>query len=78
MILTEEEAKTKWCPFAHSYEVHGPMDHPVSLNRNSTGHPDKDCLCIGVACMAWRSVLGAVQPGIAAKHEGYCGIAGKP
>lgn len=67
--MTEEEAKTKWCPFARSFywagtEVNG---QAVSVNRyvsegdegDGKPHaipttPHADCLCIGSACMAWR------------------------
>lgn len=67
--MTEEEAKTKWCPHAQSFywagsEIKG---QPVSVNRyvsegdevDGKPHaipttPHADCLCIGSACMAWR------------------------
>jgi len=37
--MTEDEAKTKWCPFVRAA---GPAD------------PASGYLCIGSACMAWR------------------------
>lgn len=43
--MTEDEAKTKWCPFAH-LEGAG--------NRHSDNSPA--VLCIGSDCMAWRWV----------------------
>lgn len=83
MIVTEEQAKEKWCPFAR---VLLPV-HQVG-NRISTFHMEvarksdprdfehyqrqvADCNCIGSRCMAWRftSRFGG---------EGYCGLAGMP
>lgn len=60
--MTEDEAKTKWCPFAR---VAGPMAteaEGTSYNRwpSSDGTTDamlsenRITLCIGSACMAWR------------------------
>jgi len=52
--LTEEQAFTKWCPFARStimprfaHET-GP---PTTANRGNT---DNDCLCIASGCMMWE------------------------
>lgn len=46
--MTEDEAKTKWCPFARS----APSRGAVIYNRDGAGNPY--VLCIGSACMAWR------------------------
>lgn len=53
MIVTEEQAKTKWCPFARV-----PFgNRTVNGNRGFDGHPDESkALCIGSACMAWREL----------------------
>jgi len=58
--MTEDEAKTKWCPNARSAR-------PGGNNRHSDGNGRFDCLCIGSGCMAWRWQ---------GKTEGYCGNAG--
>ena len=42
--MTEDEAKTKWCPMAK-----GPWVETVNRGRAT-----EDCLCIASACMAWR------------------------
>ena len=49
--MTEDEAKTKWCPMARLASAAGPY------NRNSAGglgHVEtKDIFCIGSQCMLW-------------------------
>ena len=68
MLLTEKEAKTKWCPYAIS-AVRRYEDGASVVNRRiGSGKPDVDCMCIAADCMAWRVVSGL----------GYCGLAGKP
>ena len=80
--MTEEEAKTKWCPFARvEMYVRGVVgrgcnrivtdDHDlnekIQVAINGTGGTK----CIGSACMAWRwRVLGS--------DLGWCGLGGKP
>lgn len=60
--MTEEEAKTKWCPFARtlgtlSVQVHG-IETVVANGPHNRGFamdgPLTKCLCIASACMAFR------------------------
>lgn len=59
--MTEEDAKTKWCPFARLVTTENGsagmrMGAPAGHNRYS-GKPGELCtasLCIASACMAWR------------------------
>lgn len=83
MILTEEEAKTKWCPEARASNN---GEQPIAINRVNRG-PDVDCLCIASACMAWRwqSALTVNNPNrtpgagqTVTRERGYCGKAGRP
>lgn len=79
-MMTEEEARTKWCPMARvvgSVDMHdGP---PIGGNR--VGHPwrlspfEEQCRCIASECMAWRSVMDMRD---ASSDHGYCGLAGRP
>jgi len=83
--MTEEEAKTKWCP---AYRVSVAMsglniDH--ADNRGTIPNSDTSN-CIASACMAWRIawrgwddktavIVGEHAPAGWIK-EGYCGLAG--
>lgn len=60
--MTEDEAKTKWCPHARVWNGEG-----TAYNRDFN-HGES---CFGSACMMWR--WNSI-----AKIEGYCGLAGKP
>lgn len=63
--MTEQEAKTKWCPFARERPAQGMPDG--GGNRTPYGSPEDGPVaddytreqamlfpCIGSACMAWR------------------------
>jgi len=70
MLLTEAEARERWCPFARTYAVHetGAATHNRGYGK---GKPEPDCLCLASACMAWRWMPGTFEPPL-----GYCGLAG--
>lgn len=87
--MTEEQAKTKWCPFARTVEQ-WPEGPTYPRNRVADGEKlDTSaqklvgCQCIGSACMAWRwdsvgmqyahAGYGGREPG-----NGHCGLAGAP
>lgn len=91
-MITEEQAKQKWCPFSR---VLLPVNQ--SGNRISTFHlnmvrksgderdiqhyeqQQRDCNCIASGCMAWRwgSYVKPLDDGTLA-NTGYCGLAGNP
>lgn len=55
--MTEEEAKTKWCPFARTKTLKFSTDDGgvASANRDFDGLPiDHLHTCMASACMAWR------------------------
>lgn len=67
--MTEEEAKTKWCPFVRAvWDYHEDEKPPIGpFNRDlmveDSGNMDdyiSRSLCIGSACMAWRETF---EPG---------------
>ena len=90
--MTEDEAKTKWCPFVRLTASAGEWH----VNRPPGSAPDNpgDYMCVGSACMAWRvrhqwldnaqQEPGwvtyppyAFEPGPGQERDdGYCGLAG--
>ena len=86
--MTEDEAKTKWCPFAREASSPGGWNRAVF----SDGPHSK---CIGSQCMAWRwtdqqTLADAVDWVRIEPHRriedfkarnptnGVCGLAGRP
>lgn len=81
--MTEDEAKTKWCPKANP-QIGGP-ECPGNGNRFEDALGSQaymDTRCIASACMAWRSISAQTVVNGAARSyntdSGYCGLAGKP
>lgn len=50
MILTEKEARSRWCPFGRRLGDTIEGELYVSNNPNASRH----CKCVGSDCMAWR------------------------
>lgn len=76
MILTEAEARTKWCPFVRPIMLdNGRIYTPYGreVKKDEYGVPVKILdQCIASACMAWQQET---------KFElgrGWCGLAGSP
>jgi hypothetical protein len=71
--VTEEEAKTKWCPLVRSS---APDDNGASNRWARDPFDGPSNVCIGSACMAWR---WADRPDpLEALGFGFCGLAGAP
>lgn len=68
--MTEDEAKTKWCP--QSRYVYGFGDHPQNRWKQEGGEALNPlaCRCIASECMMWRWWSED-------KGTGYCGLAGE-
>lgn len=90
--MTEEEAKTKWCPFARvgvrwmDSQAESLADlAAIAVNRGENA--DTRSRCLGSACMAWRwepvplryhGTAVVMQSPPPAPTDGFCGLAGKP
>lgn len=84
-MMTEEEAKKKWCPFASSrvcsYATNGGVEWRIFVQEHGL-----DGKCLGAGCMAWietspqRKFNHANIPGriVTEEAEGYCGLAVRP
>ena len=80
MILTEQEAKSKWCPMAR---VAVQVSPDCAFNRHGW-----DANCSASECMAWRwhdlaekwvtDIEGHYKDGIYHDPRGFCGLAGRP
>lgn len=92
--MTEDEAKTKWCPFVKTNVIpsDGFMGAALLISTGRTVlKADNDRVqvedhCIGSGCMAWRWSF-VENPGASpftepprkrSDTEGHCGLAGKP
>lgn len=94
MLLTEGQAKKRWCPMVRLLGMQESPAANTSFNRvpeyGDTGEIAIGCRCIGGDCMMWRSLNRRTSDGLTFTHEsrggqheniervGYCGLAGKP
>ena len=80
--MTEETARTKWCPMTR--QVVGTITDELTTVSGYGGHNKvvqngesfdfTGCLCIASDCMMWKTmVYGDDQKPLG----GYCGLAGK-
>lgn len=76
-MLTEEEAKTKWCPMARvpAFTVDGSI---VGSFNDPQEQQSGAARCLGSGCMMWRPALAWTPPGARESGGGYCGLAGRP
>lgn len=72
--MTEEEARTKWCPFSRQAAVirHDPASFAVSANRDGGDHYGVgNCNCLASGCMAWRQETDVT---LLVHGHGSCGL----
>lgn len=64
-LLTEVEAKTKWCPLARVVETDDAGEPvqgwPVGNHASDASYAHPRARCIGSACMAWRTATETDQ-----------------
>lgn len=80
-MMTEQEAKERWCPFARVLnQKYFPAHNRIVSSMGSEMNP-RTSRCIGSACMAWRwvrtdrSTADRIDIDLT---RGYCGLAGNP
>lgn len=71
MLVTEEEAKTKWCPFARKL-----LDSCNGRASYNIKDDDERIRCVASGCMAWRWNNQRTFPDTG--NKGDCGLAGRP
>lgn len=71
--MTEDEAKTKWCPMARSIPAHSDAagNRWLTNDDGSLSEFGGNNGCLGSACMTWR--WDDYE-----RTDGYCGLAGRP
>jgi hypothetical protein len=84
--MSEDEAKTKWCPFARAalgWEVRAGQDETLAATVNRGSGISDPCRCIASECMAWRWTLEREEfatidtpKRLASTTDGHCGLAG--
>lgn len=75
-MMTEEQAKTKWCPLARDY-CFADDSSAVTINR-WRGKPGVGSMCIGSECMAWQWAPGRPDNATSGEYfNGYCGAFGR-
>lgn len=70
MLLTEEEAKKRWCPFARAIRS---ASHAMAAVNRDGPRPDPRALCLASECMAWNWGQGDGK-----NRRGHCGLASVP
>lgn len=73
MILTEDEARTKWCPFVRYNS--GEIAEEPGVNRHGQLKNPNYAGCIASECMAWRPWVDIHSMEPNPPEKGYCGLA---
>ena len=88
--MTEDEAKTKWCPHVRIADEGGTWNRAWRFFvRKVAKKKERElvpmCRCIGSGCMAWRWKWNSDGGDAVEQHNkpsgegsGYCGLAGRP
>jgi hypothetical protein len=82
--VTEDEARTKWCPFVRlpgDWQSDDGKWLSATVNRPLTGGLTamrKSSLCMASDCMAWRRMhVAPIRPDEKLQVHGFCGLAGR-
>ncbi len=75
-ILTEAEAKTRWCPMVRGHmEIDQKAATAFNAGINQSGEDVRIGKCVAGECMAWRL---SHKDGPNGEETGYCGAFGIP
>jgi len=82
-VMTEEEAKQRWCPFARVVEQGSAIatHNRVQLPTGRDVQVPVAGFCIASSCMAWRVKTETRRTSGGHPYPvtvGYCGLAGRP
>jgi hypothetical protein len=77
--MTEDQAKTKWCPMVRVLVTpdNSVWQSNILTNRGVIPASDNDTLCIASDCMVWQDT-GLEKECNQSVRTGKCGLAGKP
>lgn len=80
MILTEENAKTKWCPMVRVFK--NECEKTYTTNEDFNNGFEKTCIASDCMMWRWNKVYAGLSHGGKqtnySNDGGYCGLAGKP
>jgi hypothetical protein len=71
--MTEDEAKTKWCPKVQLIVTSaGLSKYTIINNRGFTVIGPEDTFCIASRCACW--IIDVEKYGAHTKEQGHCGL----
>ena len=73
MLLTEKQAREKWCPMARVIKSNGAAEL-VAGNQDSEFHALGSCFASDCMMWRWRPQLSGKE---GFEDKGWCGLAGK-
>ncbi|MDH4228358.1 MAG: hypothetical protein OEW11_01270 [Nitrospirota bacterium] len=76
MLMTPEEAQTKWCPFSNTPPSKA-LPTPSTVGRRLEAAGNSTCLADSCAVWRWWADPKGEQPGDYSPM-GFCGMAGRP
>ena len=76
--MTEEDARTKWCPMARMAASGNPEPGNIAVNRWSQDSHEQDPRCIASDCAMWRWRIEPQSEEEKGVLPGFCGLAGTP
>ena len=78
--MTEDEAKTKWCPMVRVIQIRTGPERYETLDNRACLNEDGGPKCIGSECMMWRWLYKISNDGSDPERteHGGCGLVPSP